>query len=82
VSAQSDGTSELLTFDAQLRYLDCPTQIFNGYEEATVNRGWQLINQQELWVVPGNLQMRTRTETPYGQQRRFTLRDHERMRKL
>lgn len=41
--AQNDGTADLMTFDCQLKYIDCPTTIFNGYSEVTVNRGWQLI---------------------------------------
>lgn len=56
VAAQSDGTAELITFDAQLRYLDCPTTIFNGYDEVTVKRGWQLIISKNfgLFQVPDN----------------------------
>jgi hypothetical protein len=41
--AQNDGTADMMTFDAQLKYIDCPTEIYNGYETVTVNRGWQLI---------------------------------------
>lgn len=54
VSAQSDGTAELLTFDAQLRYLDCPQEIWNGYDTVTVKRGWQLIISKNfgLFQVP------------------------------
>jgi len=42
-AAQSDGTTQMMTFDAQLKYIDCPTQVYNGYEYITANRGWQLI---------------------------------------
>ncbi len=46
-ATQNDGTVDLMTFDAQLRYIDCPTQIYSGYgggnDLVTVNRGWQLI---------------------------------------
>ena len=42
-NGQSDGTAEMMIFDAQLKYIDCPTTVYNGYSNVTVNRGWQLI---------------------------------------
>lgn len=42
-AAQSDGTAQMMTFDAQLKYIDCPTEIYDGYNMVEVNRGWQLI---------------------------------------
>lgn len=40
---QGDGTTQMMIFDAQLKYIDCPTVIYNGYSNIEVNRGWQLI---------------------------------------
>jgi hypothetical protein len=42
-TGQGDGTAEMMIFDAQLKYIDCPTTLYNGYSNVTVNRGWQLI---------------------------------------
>ena len=52
--AQNDGTADLMTFDAQLRYIDCPTEISTGYSTVTVNRGWQLIisKNYDLFQLP------------------------------
>ena len=57
VPAQNDGTADLMTFDAQLRYLDCPTDISDGYgDTVTVSRGWQLIISKNygLFQIPGD----------------------------
>lgn len=52
--AQNDGTAGMMKFDAQLKYIDCPTQIFDGYNTVTVNRGWQLILSKNfgLFQIP------------------------------
>jgi hypothetical protein len=54
--AQNDGTADLMTFDAQLRYIDCPTEISTGYSTVTVNRGWQLIisKNYDLFQLPND----------------------------
>lgn len=43
-----------LRFDAQMRYIDCPTTIDVDGSPTVVNRGWQLILSKEfaLWVHP------------------------------
>ena len=54
--SQNDGTADLMTFDAQLRYIDCPTEISTGYSTVTVNRGWQLIisKNYDLFQLPSD----------------------------
>jgi hypothetical protein len=56
MSPQNDGTADLMTFDAQLRYIDCPTEISTGYSTVTVNRGWQLIisKNYDLFQLPSD----------------------------
>jgi len=56
MAAQNDGTADLMTFDAQLRYIDCPTEISTGYSTVTVSRGWQLIisKNYDLFQLPSN----------------------------
>ena len=54
--AQNDGTADMMKFDCQLKYIDCPTEIYNGYSTQTVNRGWQLIISKNygLFQVPSD----------------------------
>lgn len=53
---QNDGTADFMTFDAQLRYIDCPTEIPGAYSNVTVDRGWQLILSKNygLFQIPQN----------------------------
>ena len=53
---QNDGTAELMKFDCQLKYIDCPTEVYNGYANVTVNRGWQLIISKNfgLFQIPAD----------------------------
>lgn len=45
VPAQNDGTAELMTFDAQLKEIDCPTEVYDSNYGGvrTVKEGYQLI---------------------------------------
>lgn len=53
---QNDGTASSIMFDAQLKYIDCPTTMFNGYADVTLDRGWQLIISKNfgLFQVPND----------------------------
>lgn len=45
---------EDLTFDVQMKYIDCPTSVTVNGTAQTVNRGWQFIISKDysLWVQP------------------------------
>lgn len=47
---------QVTTFDVQLRYIDCPTEIDVNGTPTTLNRGWQVIVSKNyaLWVQPTN----------------------------
>jgi hypothetical protein len=53
---QSDGTAAGIKFDCQLKYIDCPTTVWNGYANITANRGWQLIISKNfgLFQIPSD----------------------------
>lgn len=44
-SVQSDGTTEMMLFDVQIKEIDCPTEVPNGYygDIITVSEGYQVI---------------------------------------
>lgn len=37
------GIATTMTFNLQIKQIDCPTTLFNGYEEVTTDRGYQVI---------------------------------------
>lgn len=52
---QNDGTVNGMTFDMQLKPIDCPTVLLNGYgEETTYDKGFALFITKNygLWQVP------------------------------
>lgn len=56
MAAQNDGTVDYMTFDCQLRGIDCPTEIPGAYSTTTVNRGYQLIISKNygLFQIPSD----------------------------
>lgn len=50
------GGYESLTFDAQLKFIDCPTTVSIGGVPTTVNKGWVLTLGKafDLWNIPAN----------------------------
>lgn len=50
------GGYEGLTFDAQLKFIDCPTTVNIGGVPTTKNRGWVLMLGKafDLWNIPAN----------------------------
>lgn len=56
-TGQNDGTTEALTFDVQLRPIDCPTTLLNGQgDEVTYDKGYALYISKNygLWQVPSD----------------------------
>lgn len=56
-TGQNDGTVDSLTFDVQLKPIDCPTTLLNGEgEEVTYDKGYALYISKNygLWQVPAD----------------------------
>jgi hypothetical protein len=56
-TGQNDGTVPGLTFDVQLKPLDCPTELLNGYgEPTTYDKGYALFITKNygLWQIPSD----------------------------
>ncbi len=52
----SDGLLQMLNIDFQFKYIDCPQAATVGYDEVTLNRGWNLIMKKSFapWQIPAN----------------------------
>ena len=54
---QNDGTVDAMTFDMQLKPIDCPTTLLNGYgEETSYDKGYALFITKNygLWQIPSD----------------------------
>lgn len=57
-TACNDGTAEMLTFDMQLKPIECPTELLNHYGEVTsYDKGWALFISKNygLFQLPGTM---------------------------
>jgi hypothetical protein len=56
-TGQNDGTVPMVTFDAQLKPIDCPTVLLNGYgDQVTYDKGYALFITKNygLWQIPSD----------------------------
>lgn len=53
-TAQNDGTAQMMTFNCQLKEIDCPTEFSSGYSTFTADRGYGLYisKQYGLFQIP------------------------------
>lgn len=62
----TDGTPQTMTFNLQIRELDCPAEAFDGYETRSMGRGYQILISKNFGLFQAPIDQYSATDQLAG----------------